>query len=132
MLEDKLKKIIIEKYSSVKQFAEKINVPYTTVDTILKRGVDNSNVVNVIKMCKELNISVDKLIDEHKIVYLKIADNEFDKQVEQIALDNGIKIIVDKNAPLTAQGVLDIQKTLTEIMETRNKPESTKDKHKDD
>ena len=70
LLEDKLKKEIIEKYGSVRQFALKIDVPYTTIDTILKRGIDNSNVSNVIKMCKELNISVDKLVNSKEIVSL--------------------------------------------------------------
>lgn len=68
MLEDKLKEIIIEKYGSVRQFAFKIDIPYTTVDSILKRGIDNSNVGNVIKMCKSLNISIDSLLDSKEII----------------------------------------------------------------
>lgn len=63
MLEEKLKNIIIDKYGSIRQFAIKIDIPYTTVDSILKRGIDNSNVGNVIKMCKALNLSIDKLLD---------------------------------------------------------------------
>ena len=35
-MEDELKKIIIEKFGSVRQFATRIDIPYTTVDTILK------------------------------------------------------------------------------------------------
>lgn len=74
MLEEKIKKIIIEKYGSIRQFSIKINIPYTTVDTILKRGIDNSNVGNVIKMCKALNLSIDNLIDNKEI----ISNIEFD------------------------------------------------------
>ena len=76
MLEDKLKEKIIEKYGSVRQFALKVNIPYTTIDTILKRGINNSNVSNVIKICKELNISVDKLVDSKEIVSLLQFDND--------------------------------------------------------
>lgn len=68
MIENKIKAIIIKKYGSVKSFAEKIKVPYTTIDTILKRGLLKSNVLNVIKMCNELNIDVNELIN-NKIVY---------------------------------------------------------------
>lgn len=68
MVENKLKEIIIEKYGSVKRFADKIGVPYTTIDTILKRGVKNSNVLNVLKMCKELNIDVNELAND-KVVF---------------------------------------------------------------
>ena len=83
MLEDKLKSIIIEKYGSIRQFALKIDVPYTTVDSILKRGIDNSNVGNVIKMCKALNISIDNLLDNNA---LKIDI----KNIEPIKIDSDI------------------------------------------
>lgn len=75
MLEEQIKNLIIEKYGSIRQFALKIDVPYTTIDTILRRGIDNSNVTNVIKMCKALNISVDKSIDENKIISSLEFDN---------------------------------------------------------
>lgn len=68
MLEEKIKNLIIEKYGSVRQFALKIDVPYTTIDSILKRGIDNSNVSNVIKMCKALGISVDKSIENNELM----------------------------------------------------------------
>ena len=68
MIEEKIKEIIKDKYGSVKRFAEKIEVPYTTIDTILKRGLLNSNVLNVIKICNELEINVDELANG-KVVF---------------------------------------------------------------
>lgn len=68
MIEEKLKSLIIDRYGSVKRFADKIKVPYTTIDTILKRGVKNSNVLNVLKMCSELNIDVNELAND-KVVF---------------------------------------------------------------
>ena len=70
MIEKKIKEIIIEKYGSIRRFSNKINVPYTTIDTILKRGLLNSNALNVIKICKELDIDVYKLA-ENKLVFIK-------------------------------------------------------------
>ena len=75
MLENKIKEIIIKQYGSVKSFAKIINIPYTTLDTILKRGLLNSNVLNVIKICKELNIDINELIN-NKIVYKNRWKNE--------------------------------------------------------
>lgn len=75
MLENKLKELIIDKYGSVRQFSLKIDIPYTTVDSILKRGIDNSNVGNVIKMCKALNISIDSLLDSKEIISTLNFDN---------------------------------------------------------
>lgn len=68
MIENKIKNIIIKKYGSVKRFSDKIDVPYTTIDTILKRGFMNSNVSNVIKMCNELGIDINELAN-NKVVY---------------------------------------------------------------
>ena len=70
MLEDKLKQIIIDKYGSVRQFAIKIDIPYTTIDSILKRGINNSNVGNVLKICQSLNISLDSFLENNgEIIY---------------------------------------------------------------
>lgn len=77
MLEEKLKNIIIEKYGSIRQFSIKINVPYTTVDSILKRGIDNSNVENVIKICNALNVSIDDLLNKKKIVSVIETEKNF-------------------------------------------------------
>lgn len=68
MIENKIKELIIERYGSVKQFSSKIQVPYTTIDTILKRGLLKSNVLNVIKICKELDIDVNELANG-KVVF---------------------------------------------------------------
>lgn len=85
MLEDKLKNLIVDKFGFVRQFALNIDIPYTTVDSILKRGIDNSNVGNVIKMCKALNISIDNLLDNREIISNLSFDN-----VDIIDIDNGI------------------------------------------
>lgn len=68
MIENKVKEIIIEQYGSVKRFADKVKIPYTTIDTILKRGFLNSNVSNVIKICNELGIDVNELAN-NKVVF---------------------------------------------------------------
>lgn len=62
-LESNLKEIIIDKYGSMKKFSEAIDMPWTTLDSILKRGVANSNISNVLKITKELEIDAEQLID---------------------------------------------------------------------
>lgn len=75
MLENKLKELIIEKFGSVRQFSIKINIPYTTVDSILKRGIDNSNVENIIKICNALDVSIDNLLNDREIIPNNISNN---------------------------------------------------------
>ncbi len=65
MKEEKIKEMIISRYGSVSRFSEKINLPYTTVDTILRRGLLKSNVLNVLTICKELDINIDTLNEDN-------------------------------------------------------------------
>ena len=58
-----LKNMIIEQYGSLKKFCDIINMPWTTLDSILKRGVSNSNISNVLKITKELGINAEKLAE---------------------------------------------------------------------
>jgi len=62
-IEDKLKNLILSRYRSIREFTQVIDMPYSTFDGILKRGIDNSSVVNVIKVCQALEISADALAD---------------------------------------------------------------------
>lgn len=61
-LELKIKSLIIERYGSLKKFTELIDMPWTTLDSILKRGFANSNITNVLKITKELKIDTESLI----------------------------------------------------------------------
>lgn len=103
MLEEKIRKLIIEKYGSVRQFAFKIDVPYTTVDTILKRGIDNSNVGNVIKMCKALNISVESLIDGKEIVSNLSFDNATTIELPSDTIQIPVLGTIKAGTPIEAQ-----------------------------
>ncbi len=94
MLENKIKDLIIEKYGSIRQFSLKIGLPYTTIDSILKRGIDNSNVSNVIKMCKALNISIDKSLERQELMTLNFDNGslmDFDSDTVQIPVLGSIK-----------------------------------------
>ena len=62
-LETNLKLLIIEKYGSMKKFCEKVDMPWTRLDSILKRGVANSNITNVLKITRELGLDAEKLVD---------------------------------------------------------------------
>jgi hypothetical protein len=60
-IEERLKDYILTKYKSIREFTLKANIPYSTVDTILKRGVPNASIGNILKICSALNISADEL-----------------------------------------------------------------------
>lgn len=72
--EEQLKAFILTKYKSLREFTQEFDIPYSTMSTILKRGIDNSNVTNIIKICQALNISADELA-EGKIVPVVINES---------------------------------------------------------
>lgn len=58
---DYIKHLIKQKSKNLKEFSEIAGIPYTTLHSILTRGIGNASVDNVIKICKALDISVDSL-----------------------------------------------------------------------
>lgn len=59
--EEKLKDLILNRYKSIREFSIEYDIPYTTIKSMLTRGISNSSVGNVIKLCTALKISVDAL-----------------------------------------------------------------------
>ena len=59
--ESYLREKILE-YGTVKEFAEKIDMPYTTLLSILK-NVGGASINNIIKICAGLGISADMLAE---------------------------------------------------------------------
>lgn len=66
-IEEELKNLILSKYKSLREFSIELNMPYSTLDTILKRGIQKASINNIIKICNCLDISTDELANE-KIV----------------------------------------------------------------
>ncbi len=56
-----LEQLIKEQGYSLKAFAEKCGIPYTTLYGILKKGVGRASVDNVIQICQNLGITVEDL-----------------------------------------------------------------------
>lgn len=60
-IEEQLKEYILARYKSIREFSLVVNMSNSTLDSILRRGIGNSSVSNIIKICKVLRISVDEL-----------------------------------------------------------------------
>ena len=59
--EEKLKELILTKYNSLREFTLEIDISYSTFDSIMRRGIQNATITNVLKICQALNISADAL-----------------------------------------------------------------------
>lgn len=65
--EEFIKQLIISKYGTIKNFSEFVNVPYTTIRSILERGIGKAGIDNVIKICKGLGISPEQLSNDFSL-----------------------------------------------------------------
>ena len=79
-IEDRLKNTIERKFGNVKTFAEKIDLPYTTVRSILQRGVMNAKVENVIKIADGLNMRAEDLMSLDNTQSISTIYNQLDQK----------------------------------------------------
>ena len=60
-IEERLRDLILSRYPSLKDFAIAAGVKYSTVVTILQRGVENAGMSNIRRICETLGITIDGL-----------------------------------------------------------------------
>ena len=81
-IEEKLKEYILSNHKSIREFVKVAGLPYTTMDGILKRGIANASIGNVLKICNALGISADEL-GNGKIVPVPQTDTQNDMDIER-------------------------------------------------
>lgn len=64
MDEKDLKRIIESRYNSVRAFAIENDIPYTTMRSILERGVMNAKAETIFKICDALGINPESFAEE--------------------------------------------------------------------
>jgi hypothetical protein len=67
-LEDRLKEYIKGEYRSLRNFCNTYNLPYSTIDNMFKRGLSGSSIDKVISLCSALDIDLDELAENGRIV----------------------------------------------------------------
>lgn len=55
--EQALRNLILDRYTSLRQFAKETDIPYSTLMTFLSRGIGGASFDVVILICKKLNIN---------------------------------------------------------------------------
>lgn len=54
--ETKLRNLILDRYTSLRQFAIEADIPYSTLMTLLSRDVGGASFDVIIKICKQLDV----------------------------------------------------------------------------
>ena len=100
--EEKLKRYIAYRYKSLRKFTEEKDLPYTTIYSMLKRGLDNAGLTNVFKLCDALGISADELAQGR--ITPKNKDNltvsDFELLIPKLSID-GIPLSEDEQNSLS-------------------------------
>ena len=99
-IEEQLKELIKTKYKSIRAFTQKLSMPYSTVDNMLKRGIGGTGISILIPVCNELDIDIDALSkgeikakDEKIQLYITSGESEVIKKYR--ALDEHGKKMTD-------------------------------------
>ena len=59
-----LRNMILDRYVSLRQFAKEVDVPYSTLMTLLARDIGGASFDIVIKICKKLELNPFELAQE--------------------------------------------------------------------
>lgn len=123
-VEERLKELIIKKYGTMKDFTDYIGIPNSTFANILRRGVQNANVLTIIKICQALEISTDDLA-AGKIVPIKREEapktrieDIFDDVKQQLL--NAQNLTID-DEPATADEIMLLVNTLDVSLQINKK-----------
>ncbi|MGR8823722.1 XRE family transcriptional regulator [Leuconostoc citreum] len=84
-----LKELMEAKYGTVRNFSEQIKIPYTTVRSILERGVLNAKMENIINICRGLGITPEQLYNFENSIVAKI--NKIAVQLNEIRQQSVLK-----------------------------------------
>ena len=61
-----LRNLILDQYPSLRQFALEADIPYSSLMTILSRGVGGASFDIVMQICKKLQIEPSVLLDVNR------------------------------------------------------------------
>lgn len=54
--EERLRNLILDRYVSLRQFSREADIPYSTLMTMLSRGIGGASFDAVIRICRRLGI----------------------------------------------------------------------------
>lgn len=87
----KIKRMIEAKGITLRELANRANVPYATIKSVMIRGIENSSVDLVIRICHALGLTLDELFEEKKeseaLLCFDMLNENGKKKVEEYALD---------------------------------------------
>jgi hypothetical protein len=116
-IEEKLKELILKRYNSIREFTIAIDMPYTTMDSIFRRGIGNSSVSNIIKICKALGISADALADGEIKSFVNHTPRSVNDRIEINEILSDTKDILTHSDFVTLDGKMISENSIQSIID---------------
>ena len=132
-IEDQLKSIILERYKSVRAFVQEVGIPYTTLDSALKRGLLNAGIGTMTKVFNALDLDVESIqtgaLKSKPIIQnsFNFTDTELElikkyrgldghgkKMVNLVIEEESARMSVEKIVPLT-ENIIELDNYLTPV-----------------
>lgn len=122
-IEESLKEYILSKYKSIRTFVQEADLPYTTMDGILKRGIHNASINNVLKICKTLNISADELANGRIIPVQEAEQTDLVQMLTIMRHDSDMNLSIDGDplSPSERSLLIDCLDVIIEMIRKRRK-----------
>lgn len=98
---------ILRQYGSLRKFTEKFGWSYTTIYSGLKRGIGGMGINVFSKLCKDLNIDLNALLEENIVKPADLSKKEIDPKIKMKILE------------LTADELITLDKFLNFIFSAR-------------
>lgn len=57
----RLRLMILEKYPSLREFSRRADIPYSTLMTVLERGIAGAGFDLMMKICRELGVEAERV-----------------------------------------------------------------------
>lgn len=115
-IEEKLRELILSRYKSLRDFVQHADMSYSTVDSILRRGIANSSLTNIFKLCKALNISADELANNMIVSNAEVKDDRLSADISELV--KIAKMNVREYESLTLDGNLITKEELEVILDS--------------
>ncbi len=57
----RLRLMILERYPSLREFSRRADIPYSTLMTVLERGISGAGFDLVMRICRELGVTAEEV-----------------------------------------------------------------------
>ena len=74
-IEENIKALILSRYRSIRDFVSHTELSYSTVDSILRRGICNSSLSSIIKLCNALDSNDCVTVDSSKSIAINMGQD---------------------------------------------------------